>query len=932
MNFKAYNMTLTQKGFKKELEETFTFCLENDQLVKLGDGAFGIVYKVHNAEGREFAVKLYYREQENVQFPEENHVAKRFSREFSYVRIIREKQRTDSALQQLLISGIIEPLKATDEFTISPAYEQLFGENVATGKKIRVSNYALILPLYMGTLKDLLEGKNPFFARNHGAEQKHTGYDMLRKAPADLRILAMLPILETIITGLKFLYFGGFHHLDIKPANIFYRLGLDTIEFTLADMGYLDPNISYQYTIIMSDEHLKILLGTISYRSPEQVNHFDRCDAQVETDGHLVRLVITDPKFKNTFIRKGDLLFFSKSERREPYVIERIDIMSDPDQVIIETTQPKSGSIHPEARTQVEFRKVQGIKTDLFGIGAIALDMLTAGASPEGFYGKIKNSDHGDRSVEELIADFRNITLSQSEKVENKHIFQDLTFIGNSSAGEKMVKFILKCMLYNARETFSQQLDSEAEHLVFDLAKAELNTIRQDIMQKPSFKAEPQRLAYEMLINKNINATISEEDPGLSSYLDQLAKMPDELFYWRLAKGIKYLLALTSFIREKIYDAPREGSEASFFIECYPRNIYLLNGELNAYITFAGHEQQYIKHLSEDVVINNLNASYTDFFVPYQIAYMKREIELTPFHNTPDNKKYFYNLKSKTPIPIDLKTGDWVAKGGHVHSVVDVDPKLKIIVLSETIQTVADEGKEQGHSDKSVVDNELSSANSNIGLSEAPPKPSSNLTIEAIYYHRINRLAYYLEILATYVQHLIFSGQGTYNTKEIPRKIKLVRLGLLDSYQVRIPTDKKEDPLQRIYHALGKLYADLILSEHEDSFHQKYSQLALDDEREASREIIVQVAGRLKTITADIEESFFGAPQFITDRTFSDFDNEQLFRKSCRPEIIDSFNNEDLLFEQIMDNVIADGKFQLSDIWEKFKNKVSALLKTKKSA
>ena len=94
MNFKAYNMTLTQKGFKKELEETFTFCLENDQLVKLGDGAFGIVYKVHNAEGREFAVKLYYREQENVQFPEENHVAKRFSREFSYVRIIREKQRT----------------------------------------------------------------------------------------------------------------------------------------------------------------------------------------------------------------------------------------------------------------------------------------------------------------------------------------------------------------------------------------------------------------------------------------------------------------------------------------------------------------------------------------------------------------------------------------------------------------------------------------------------------------------------------------------------------------------------------------------------------------------------------------------------------------------------------------------------------------------
>ena len=237
---------------------------------------------------------------------------------------------------------------------------------------IKVSDFAIVLPRYDGTLKDLLETRGG---------NSLTGYEALKQSDFESRMAAILPFVKAIVKGLQALYTGGHAHLDLKPGNIFYRkTAPDDFEVVIADIGFINP------ITLKSDVNTKIIdsiaynniqrLGTRHYRSPEQKDYSDVCDAEIKIKEGEIYIIVRDPKFRDTLIHQGDYISISKYESKSLYTIETFEKKDDSDEIVIKVKDipPKERKlIEEEAKTQVVFYKRQYIKTDLFGIGAIAI-------------------------------------------------------------------------------------------------------------------------------------------------------------------------------------------------------------------------------------------------------------------------------------------------------------------------------------------------------------------------------------------------------------------------------------------------------------------------------------------------------------------------------------------------------------------------------
>ena len=152
-------------------------------------------------------------------------------------------------------------------------------------------------------------------------------------------------------------------------------------------------------------------MGTRHYRSIEQLDFCDtaQCDVDVCGDGQRALLRSRDPKFIDTNIRKGDMAYFAKSNTRRLFNI--VDLRKDPMaglvEVHIEMSQPpgvpedgeeaEASVLVSDTNTQISFLKNPTAKTDLFGLGAILFDILSAGDSPERFYELLRRFDTSGR-------------------------------------------------------------------------------------------------------------------------------------------------------------------------------------------------------------------------------------------------------------------------------------------------------------------------------------------------------------------------------------------------------------------------------------------------------------------------------------------------------------------------------------------------------
>src|SRR5262245_46982988 len=396
----------------------------------------------------------------------------RFNRESRVSSIIRADQLGRSASTQ--VSGTVDIIGSTQRFQSYPAYEHLRHEFAEMG--VTVSDYALVMDKYEFSLKDLLE-RGPgdaywirpsiledvfakdgvpeslagiFSAREdlmrasdqpelddgqrqrlrEAIETPPVGYELLKRMTFDDRIRTALPFLRDIVVGLSRLHRvtyangGPLFHRDIKPANIYVKRD-DTkgIVCSLGDLGFLptEPQLDRTMDIAVDD----LPLGTLHYRSPEQKEHFDVANVEARLHEDTVALHVRDPKFSGSFIERGDGVLFSRDKGRVRHIIQDI-IPGDatgPARVLI----PAGASqISDGEQTQVIFLKRQEYRTDLFGVGAIAFDLISCGKSSERFYESIRRFefDGNDRgSVDSTIAKYRRVKDGLADEPELIHIF-----------------------------------------------------------------------------------------------------------------------------------------------------------------------------------------------------------------------------------------------------------------------------------------------------------------------------------------------------------------------------------------------------------------------------------------------------------------------------------------------------------------------------
>lgn len=857
-NTQFFSFRAWQDIDKKEENPTiYYFDLNEDGLpIKLGDGSYGSVYRVRNHREPlpkgEFAVKIYYPFKDlDKNFPrEEDSVRKLFQEELGYMRHIR-KIVDKEGIDQAKIKGVVTPRHGTDCFDTSEAAIELFmGEGKLAGKT-KISSYALVMDLYEGTLKDLLEAK-----RN---QEEFTGYEILRQLSPNERLELILPFISSVIEGLRTLNFGKFAHLDLKPANIFYKRNGNQFEMVVGDMGYLkiDKKEDRQLTVIepLDDTSRRRLLGTRHYRSPEQKDSYDICDAEVwKAEKQSVFVKITDPKFEDSVMEAGDFIYFSKMSDNVRFLIKDIKAGSDSTGkywvVSTEESIDETGRIPviDHEVTQVVMLKKQQIRTDLFGVGAIAFDLLTAGNSPEFFYERIRAFDSADtktgKNISQIIEMYQKVSSFNSNDPIARHVFSIFSHKDEFPRVE-IVRFILRCMLFKSPGTYFYDFTEQniEPHLFFDHLKNDFDR---------TFPNENMKWFRNNLIEHQLKASGTKIEPEQLVYiLESVQNMGQEQSRERLLLGYKYLREIFRCIEGQVFKQPK-----NFFLEYYPTNVtkirqqesdkFLFNLRCDN-TAFETIEQYHNALLTGDIQLK-LYTDKDDFFVPNYIVHLRKPIHLEEIidqyndfsanetagsmgaNNSPgyrqwEKSNFRYSFTSKSYAYDRVKVGDWVLayrndEPADLYRIIYADKQR--LTLKHT---------------KSTRKGEPAQAAISPGEYES--------AIKFVYFKDIDRLAYYLHLLGMYVHQFFFFEKGDSNS-DILSFVDFVNIQIFRDHENKgnfhIRTDDenilresifkgtksknlapKEFDILNIYVALTRLYARFTFHDMEGTFYRDLS-------------------------------------------------------------------------------------------------------------
>jgi len=726
----------------------------------------------------------------------------RFNRESRVSGIIRSDQLSRALNAQ--VSGTVDIIGSTQRFRSYPAYAQLKREFDELG--VSVSDFALVMDKYQFSMKDLLE-RGPgeaywiapsvleeVFAKNpvpdalsavmstrselerlagqqtslspeqrrrlsEAIEVPPAGYELLRRMTFEDRIRTALPFLRDIVVGLSRLHRvsyqkgGPLFHLDIKPANIYIKHDdAKGIVCALGDLGFLPPEPTLDRTMDTSVDDLP--LGTLHFRSPEQKEHFDVANVEVNIRGNNVFLDIRDPKFSGSFIEKGDSVLFSRDGARIRHIIEEI-IPSTPTSPIRVQIAARSDQATNGEQTQVIFLKRQEYRTDLFGVGAIAFDLISCGKSSERFYESIRRFefDGNDRgSVESTVGKYRRVKDGLADEPELIHIFEPFRR-GSDYAPEAFVELVLRCMLYKADKTFYAPYESKAP------TTEDINAA--PFFEDPRSKAITSALAYidnELDFKNNAftlnNPLVTLKPPKppatkvdrLETIINRLQEPP---YNWRLrlAQGAYFYEKLTALVQDRT-----KAADHPYLYQMLPAGIrYVPQNEqspfqfaYSAYITQRDYEN--------DLVVGDMDKmlkTVTHPFVPNQVAFARREVMLTKMPDrggTATQKGERCALRFLDAASYSrAQVRDWI-----VYRTLDDERHLWQIV--ETLDTLG--------RDHIVVGPVAPSTRLLFG-------PGQDEQVEALYYSRLVPAKYYLDVLALYLLNLLIANSPcTINNRE----------------------------------------------------------------------------------------------------------------------------------------------------------------------
>lgn len=475
--------------------------VDRDLPAKLGEGNYGIVFDARDTGiEQDWAIKVLYASPRNEAGDVEEDRRKRIVDELTVGgRIVR-------SLREILDHA---DLGADDDFrgiarhpgnyivlpvTNSQDLVDFPGRREFRAIDVNLSGYAYAMEKFECSLKDLVEHapddgspESGPKSRNDGEDadapddaaapvengapvspvaQPSLGYTRLADVPILERERSAVPVLESVARGLQVLHAASLRHQDIKPANIFYRNAAGRVDFRLGDLGFLSPqNPRLQDSAGITASRNFLGIGTRHYRSIEQIDYCDsaECDVTVmANDPARAMLKTFDPKFLQTNIQVGDKAFFAKSDHEQFLVIESIKRGPDASTILKVALLEEAAQgadmrfLVDDENVQVSFVKNPSARTDLFGLGAIFYDILTAGASPERFYELLRRFDVPDTGIDTIILKYEVWKSGLLDDPDLGAIFSRLNGGERIQGGvdPKVLAFLLRCMMSNAHGSF----------------------------------------------------------------------------------------------------------------------------------------------------------------------------------------------------------------------------------------------------------------------------------------------------------------------------------------------------------------------------------------------------------------------------------------------------------------------------------------------
>jgi hypothetical protein len=513
-------------------------------------------------------------------------------------------------------------------------------------------------------------------------------------------------------------------------------------------------------------------LGTLHFRSPEQKEHFDVANVEVNVRGNAVFLDIRDPKFSGSFIEKGDSVLFSRDKTRIRHIIQDI-VPSTPTTPIRVQVAASADELKEGEQTQVLFLKRQEYRTDLFGVGAIAFDLISCGRSSERFYESIRRFEfdgNGRGSVESTIGKYRRVKDGLADEPELIHIFEPFRR-GSDYVPEAFVELILRCMLYKADKTFYAPYESQLP------TPEQINDAQ--FFEDPRSKAITNALTYidnELDYKNNAFAlenplvTLKPPKPPttkvdrLETIINRLQE-PDYDWKLRLAQGAYYYEKLVTLVQDRT-----KATDRPFLYQMLPAGIRWLPENEQSPFQFAYSAYISQRDYENDLVTGDMDKmlrTVTHPFVPNQVAFARREVMLTRLANSVSattSKGERCALRFLDAASYGRpRVRDWI-----VYRTLDNERHLWQIV--EKLDTTG--------RDHFVVSPIGDPARLLFG-------PDQGSQIEALYYSRIVPAKYYLDVLGLYLLNLMVANSSiTLNNRE---KIDVDDLGQ------RVDADQKAE-------------------------------------------------------------------------------------------------------------------------------------------
>ena len=809
---------------------------------------------------------------------EKNLAEKRFYDELTSRQTIntnRKKNHQNSSEDTINSRGIIETQGGTTKFKKSPAYtnHSVFFEE---GER-QISNYVSVLTKYDMSLNAFLEGKGRyiihdeddscsnnysqlknkiFFSYKEAIQGIHetvrdsqlrqkfvnnlqliSGYYILKSQSFKTRVKNVLAILYPLADGLLDIHQANKYHLDLKPQNIFIRRsGQDSFEIVIGDLGWMayDP----ENPVLYLEENLSELpLGTLDFRSPEQKNYKTIADVKITSDK---KIIIKNPLFKTKLIEKGDYVVFSKNWKKvyqikninftsTSYSLEKVEI-----ELVLSPEQRKE--LQEDNNTQCYFYKKIGIRTDLFGFGGTALNLLTAGGCPEDFYSFIRIFDQLGRDTNELIEIYQNITIFQSTQPDIARLFDIFKKDENSNEylPVNVVAFILKCMMYKANNSFYRSNSGD----IYENPTQNLRNAIKKLVAEYSVSLEDNILyANKLEINKDTN------NPTFIKKIREIQNLPPEDFSIRLAHGFWCLKNLAECLN-RIYNYHNTSEATSYLVGFHPENLFISteldNQQSSPKITYRNltykSKDEYLEDLRKDKAIVTLfiesgSRFIPDIFYPNQIS---QEISLKVINPSDTNNE---------AIELSNKEDN------------DADDTRKIVNLSDTNHEVTKlTNKENNNTFKyqgaSIYQNEINigdwlivkSSNladnillSVVGVDNKEPhiitvKPQEDSggdnirqiiengdAYSIVCYKNIEPIKYYLYLIGVYTFTFFFDGINCSNFQEMMRVYNQIKNRvffrkrkeqdfnfIIEKLQTNLPNKVNSDKKQKPWWSIGK--------------------------------------------------------------------------------------------------------------------------------